>query len=109
MVQTNKTFSLFDFCKRRASKVQIFGEETLDEDGNVISFIDQAALVTNFLQLKDSEINIPYASKAESILNLWYEFVRGERKMHPKEFSCWVFSLEGKMEFAEIRGTLYLM
>lgn len=86
MVQTNKTFSLFDFCKRRASKVQIFGEETLDEDGNVISFIDQAALVTNFLQLKDSEINIPYASKAESILNLWYEFVRGERTQHPKEF-----------------------
>ncbi len=86
MVQINKTFSLFDFCKKRASKVQIFGEETLDEDGNVISFIDQAALVTNYLQLKDSEINIPYASKAESILNLWFEFIRGERKQHPKDF-----------------------
>ena len=86
MAQLNKTFSLFDFCKKRASKVQIFGEETLDEEGNVIPFIDQAALVTHFLKLKDSRINISYASKAESILNLWYEFVRGERKQHPKEF-----------------------
>lgn len=86
MAQLNKTFSLFDFCKKRASKVQIYGEETLDEEGNVIPFIDQAALVTHFLKLKDSRINISYASKAESILNLWYEFVRGERKQHPKEF-----------------------
>lgn len=86
MAQTNKTFSLFDFCKKRANKVQIYGEETLDEEGNVIPFIDQAALVTHFLQLKDSGINIPYASKAESILNLWCEFIRGERKQHPKDF-----------------------
>ena len=77
MAQLNKTFSLFDFCKKRASKVQIYGEETLDEEGNVIPFIDQAALVTHFLKLKDSRINISYASKAESIFNLWYEFVRG--------------------------------
>lgn len=86
MAHLNKTFSLFDFCKKRASKVQIFGEETLDEEGNVIPFIDQAALVTHFLKLKDSRINIPYASKAESILNLWFEFIRGERKQHPKDF-----------------------
>ena len=33
MAQTNKTFSLFDFCKKRANKVQIYGEETLDEEG----------------------------------------------------------------------------
>lgn len=35
MAQTNKTFSLFDFCKKRANKVQIYGKETLDEEGNV--------------------------------------------------------------------------
>ena len=86
MAHLNKTFSLFDFCKKRADKVQIYGEETLDEEGNVIPFIDQAALVTHFLQLKESGINIPYASKAESILNLWYEFIRCERKQHPKDF-----------------------
>ncbi len=87
MAQNNKSFSLFDFCKKRADKIQIFGEESLDEDGNIIPFIDQAALVTHFLQLRNSSIHIPYASKAESILNLWYEFVRGEREQRPKDFT----------------------
>lgn len=86
MAHLNKTFSLFDFCKKRVNKVQIYGEETLDEEGNVIPFVDQAALVTHYLQLKDSGINIPYARKAECVLNLWYEFIRGERKLHPKDF-----------------------
>lgn len=82
----NKSFSLFDFCKKRADKVQIFGEESLDEEGNVISFIDQAALVTHFLQLRHSKVDTPYAGKAESILHLWYEFIRGERSQRPNDF-----------------------
>ncbi len=36
MTKTNKRFSLFDFCKRKADKVQIYGKETLDEEGNLI-------------------------------------------------------------------------
>ena len=86
MKSIDKTFSLFDFCKKKASKVQIYGEETLDDDGNIISFIDQAALITHYLQLKDSEISLPYVSKAESILGLWYEFIKGEKKICTKDF-----------------------
>ena len=78
MKTQDKGFSLFDFCQRRADKVEVFGEETLDEEGNVIHFIDQAALVTHYLQLKDSKIKLPYRSKAEDILTLWYEFVKGK-------------------------------
>lgn len=88
MKKIEPTFSLFDFCKKRADKVQVFGEESLDEDGNIMPFIDQAALVTHFLQLKDSKINLPYSAKAEDILNLWYEFVRGEKRQKPKEYAC---------------------
>ncbi len=88
MKKIEPTFSLFDFCKKRADKVQVFGEESLDEDGNIMPFIDQAALVTHFLQLKDSKINLPYSAKAEDVLNLWYEFVRGEKKQKPKEYTC---------------------
>ncbi len=88
MKKIEPTFSLFDFCKKRADKVQVFGEESLDEDGNIMPFIDQAALVTHFLQLKDSKINLPYSEKAEDVLNLWYEFVRGEKKQKPKEYTC---------------------
>lgn len=88
MKSIDKTFSLFDFCKKKASKVQIYGEETLDDDGNIISFIDQAALITHYLQLKDSEISLPYVSKAESILGLWYEFIKVKRKFVQKIWSA---------------------
>lgn len=88
MKSIDKTFSLFDFCKKKASKVQIYGEETLDDDGNIISSIDQAALITHYLQLKDSEISLPYVSKAESILGLWYEFIKGEKKICTKDLEC---------------------
>ena len=52
MNNTRNGFSLFDFCKKRADKVQIYGKETLDEEGNIIPFIDQAALITHYLQLR---------------------------------------------------------
>ena len=67
-----------DFCKKRAGKVQIYGIETLDEEGNIIPFIEQAAFVTHYLQLKEDNILVPYSSKAEAILNLWYETIKGE-------------------------------
>lgn len=44
------------------------------------------ALVTHYLQLKDSKVNIPYANKAQDILNLWYEFVPGENEQRPNDF-----------------------
>ena len=58
--------------------MQLYGKESLDEDGNVIDFIDQAALVTHYLKLRDTGIHLPYASTAEGILALWYEYVKGE-------------------------------
>ena len=75
----NKTiFSLFDFCKKRADKVEIYGKESMDENGNIIPFIDQASYVTHYLQLKRSNIEVPYADKAEELLSMWYEFVIGK-------------------------------
>lgn len=76
----DRAFSLFDFCKKQAEKVKIFGKESLDEEGNVMPFIDQAALVTHYLQLQDSGLTLPYSDKAKQILNLWYEFVIGEKQ-----------------------------
>lgn len=67
-------FSLFDFCKRKSDKTQIYGKESLDEEGNILSFIDQAALITHYLKLCNSNISLPYASQAENILNLWNDF-----------------------------------
>lgn len=86
MIRANNDFSLFDFCKKRAGKVQIYGEETLDEEGNVIPFVEQAALITHYLQLRKANVNMPYEQQAKGILNLWYEFVEGERQRKPDEF-----------------------
>lgn len=59
--------------------MEIYGEETLDEEGNIIPFIEQAALVTHYLQLDRRGVDLPYRDKAEDILNLWYEFISGEK------------------------------
>lgn len=72
------TFSLFDFCKKHAGKMEIYGEETLDEDGKLIPFIDQAAIITHYLQLYKRGIDLPYRKKAEEILGLWYDFIKGQ-------------------------------
>lgn len=72
------TFSLFDFCKKNANKLQVYGEEVLDDDGKAIPFIEQAALLTHYLQLYNRNTHLPYASQAEGILNLWYEFIKCE-------------------------------
>lgn len=76
--ETNTQFSLFDFCKKRAPKMQVFGEESLDDEGNILPFIEQAAIVTHYIQLQNTGIPIAYAQKANSILNLWYDFVANE-------------------------------
>src|SRR5574344_1088291 len=79
MSRTTNKFSLFDFCKKQAGKMEIYGEETLDEEGNIIPFIEQAALITHYLQLDRKGVVLPYRDKAEDILHLWYEFIRGEK------------------------------
>ena len=79
MSRTTNKFSLFDFCKKQAGKMEIYGEEALDEEGNIIPFIEQAALITHYLQLDRMGVVLPYRDKAEDILNLWYEFIRGEK------------------------------
>lgn len=84
MANKNGVFSLFDFCKKNACEVQVFGEETLDEEGNVIPFIDQAALITHYAMLERHNYHVDYARKAEGILRLWYEFVSG-KKVEEKE------------------------
>lgn len=73
-------FSLFDFCKGRARKIEIYGAETIDEEGRVIPFIEQAAIITHFLHLDRRGLQLPYQGKAERILKLWYEVINKEKK-----------------------------
>ena len=85
MTAINKPFSLFDFCKRKSAKLQVFGEESIDTDGSVIPFIDQAAFVTHYLQLKNIDIDLPYKKKAAEIFSLWCEFIAQDKFSIGKE------------------------
>lgn len=119
MTKINNGFSLFDFCKKRADKLQIYGEETLDEEGNIIPFIDQAALITHYLQLRNKNVNMPYEQQAKGILELWYEFVRGgtakeaqELKLRRGIFCCYTRLLVSRFVSSSIssscKSTVYI-
>lgn len=70
-----------DFVKRHspASIQQVFGEECLNEDGTLMSFAEQAAVITHYLKLKHNQkFVMPYTKKAAELLGLWQEFVFGQ-------------------------------
>lgn len=71
--------TLFDFCRKKADKIQVYSDATLDENGEVLPFIDQAAFVTHYAHLIDRKIKIPYNERALEILGLWHEFVNSDK------------------------------
>lgn len=70
-----------DFVKRQSlgNITAIFGEECVNEDGTIMSFSDQAAVITHYLKLKASGAFVrPYKNKGEQLLQLWQEFIEGQ-------------------------------
>lgn len=61
-----------DFCNKKGiSAVQVYGKSSITEDGNFLSFSDQAAIVSHYLQLKNRPEGVLYKKNAEQILNGW--------------------------------------
>lgn len=61
-----------DFCNKKGiSAVQVYGKSSITEDGNFVSFSDQAAIVSHYLQLKNRPEGVLYKKNAEQILNEW--------------------------------------
>ena len=61
-----------DFCNKKGiSAVQVYGKSSITEDGNFLSFSDQAAIVSHYLQLKNRPEAVLYKKNAEQILNEW--------------------------------------
>lgn len=74
----NSLFSVGDFLQvLNKNKVQLYGEECLDEEGNVITFSDQAAIVTHYLKSQNkSKTDERFASKAKSIMEAWLRWAQ---------------------------------
>lgn len=68
----NNKFSLSDLQKK-IEKEQAIDERIIDNEGKVIPFLEQVALVSHYLQLKDSGEEVPYAVQAEKILESWQD------------------------------------
>lgn len=90
-VKNHTGISLTDFIKKNDLKAikGIFGEESLNEDGTIMSMNEQAAIITHYLKLKS---NPRYASvykcKGEELLRLWGEFVGHDDKETSQEIVC---------------------
>lgn len=74
-------FTLMDFVKRQGlgNIIGIFGEECQNEDGTIMSFADQAAVITHYLKLQNSGKFVhTYEKKGEQLFQLWREFIEGQ-------------------------------
>jgi len=73
---------LTDFLKRNIEKdiVQVFDEAALNDDGSLLPFNDQAALVTHYAQLRDDANYGKYYERALSVIDSWYRWITENRK-----------------------------
>lgn len=69
-------FSISSFLVgNKTAEVQLYDVESLEEDGSVISFSDQAAIVTHYLQLKNDREKFVFEDKGKSILKSWFSWL----------------------------------
>lgn len=76
----DEAFNLFDFGLKKAGKIQIYDDSSLDSDGNVIPFDTQVAIVSHYLQTMHSKYEKPFKKKAVQLIDFWMEWIRGKRQ-----------------------------
>lgn len=66
-------FTLMDFVKKQGlgNITGVFGEECLNEDGTIMSFADQAAVITHYLRLQGTPFESTYKQKAVAFMAAW--------------------------------------
>jgi hypothetical protein len=78
-----------DFLKHNIEVgiAQVFGPAALNEDGTIMPFNDQAALVTHYANLLNDHRYVHFFDRAKQILASWYEWIdenkpKAEKKRH---------------------------
>lgn len=83
MSKAERTFTLMDFVKHQAFHgiAGVFGEESLNDDGTIMTLAEQAAVITHYLKLRQNPKYVtPFEEKGEQLLSLWQEFLEGKEK-----------------------------
>ena len=71
-------FSIETFLsEKKNTHTQLYGKECLDEDGNLMSFSDQAAVVTHYLKLRDKKEGKSFEDKGEELVDAWLRWSLG--------------------------------
>lgn len=66
-----RSLSLIDIGLSCTKACHIYDKESLDENGNLISFSDQLAIVTHYLHLHNTKFASCYANKGLHYIDLW--------------------------------------
>lgn len=77
---TKENISFFDFCKKKTAKnlIAVFDENCVDEEGKLLSVLDQAAIISHYLTLKDIKYGKTYCEKGEKLYSLWNDFLNSD-------------------------------
>ena len=87
----NAAFSLADFCKRKGTiKAQVYDKCCLNDDGTMMSFNEQAAIITHYIQTVDTEYGATYLEKGRELLDLWSGFVGPNLRVEKPKINSYV-------------------
>lgn len=109
--KNNAKFSISDFLtNKNTNKVQLYGSESFDDNGDIISFSDQAAIVTHYLDCRnDIKLSKELASKGVQILKAWLNWNNGTTDDENRtdcvaeEMEAYVGNLFSSIELAPFR------
>ena len=79
-MKDEKAFNLFDFGLKKAGKIHIYDESSLDSEGNIIPFETQMAIVSHFLQTDGTKFSKTYKTKGKQLAHFWSDWARGKQK-----------------------------
>ena len=71
MAKDRQSFTLMDLGLKKAGPIQIYDERTTYDDGEIIPFSVQLAIVTHAFMLRDSKYGQIYQLKSRELIDAW--------------------------------------
>jgi len=71
----DRNFKMFDFCKKYDAIIDRYANDVRDDDGTLVPFYDQAAIITHYMQLKGTPYEVAFKNDAERFMKLWERII----------------------------------
>ena len=71
MAKDRQTFTLMDLGLKKAGPIQIYDERTTYDNGEIIPFPVQLAIVTHARMLRDSKHGEIFQQKSQELIEAW--------------------------------------